>query len=216
MKQIAANLWETETESPFPGLTTRAYLWTRPEGNVLFYNTTHAAELDRMRELGGIADQYLSHQDEITPTLAAIRERFGAKLHIHKGDAEHVTQTTVDDPFDSRHTAPAGFEVIPTPGHTPGSACYLATISGRTYLFTGDTLVRNPEGKWWAGYLEGHSDRETLLASLTVLAELTPDVVISSAFMGDSGVTELGDRVWSECVAQARAPLAAGETPEWG
>lgn len=29
MKQIQPDLWETEVESPFPGLTTHAYLLTR-------------------------------------------------------------------------------------------------------------------------------------------------------------------------------------------
>ncbi|MBF6328847.1 MBL fold metallo-hydrolase [Nocardia transvalensis] len=215
MKQIAPALWETETENPFPGLTTHAYLWTSPEGNVLFYNTTHAEDLDKMAELGGVAHQYLSHRDEITPTLATIRTRFGAKLHIHKADADLVTQTTVDDPFETRHIGFAGLEVIPIPGHTPGSAAYLVPISGRRYLFTGDTLVRGRKGEWWAGYIEGHSDRDTLLTALDTLATLTPDVIVSSAFIGDSGVTELGDRPWSDCVAEARRAFESGAQPEW-
>ncbi|TQM33577.1 MBL fold metallo-hydrolase [Nocardia bhagyanarayanae] len=206
MRQIAPRLWQTETLSPFPGLTTNAYLWTTPEGNVLFYNTTLTAEFDRMAELGGVAHQYLSHRDEIASSLATVRDRFGARLHVHKADAVEVTQTAVDDPFDSRHVAIAGLEVIPTPGHTVGSASYLATIDGKRYLFTGDTIILGQDG-WWAGYLEGHSDRETLLASLDLLAELTPDVVVSSAFMGESGVTELGDRPWADCVAEARRAL---------
>lgn len=37
VRQIRSDLWETRTDSPFPGLTTHAYLWTRPAGNVLFY-----------------------------------------------------------------------------------------------------------------------------------------------------------------------------------
>ncbi|MFF0527517.1 MBL fold metallo-hydrolase [Nocardia amikacinitolerans] len=206
MRQIAPELWQTETLSPFPGLTTNAYLWTTPEGNVLFYNTTLAAEFDRMAELGGVAHQYLSHRDEIASSLATVRDRFGARLHVHKADAGEVTQTAVDDPFDSRHIAFAGLEVIPTPGHSVGSASYLATISGKRYLFTGDTIVLGENG-WWPGYLDGHSDRETLLASLDVLAELTPDVIVSSAFMGESGVTELGDRPWADCVDEARRAL---------
>ncbi|MBF6210328.1 MBL fold metallo-hydrolase [Nocardia puris] len=209
MRQLTPSLWQTETLSPFPGLTTSAYLWTSPEGNVLFYNTTFPAEFDHMAELGGVAHQYLSHRDEVASSLATVRERFGARLHIHKADADEVTQTTVDDPFDTRHTAVAGLEVIPTPGHTPGSACYLATIDGRTHLFTGDTLFRRADGRWMAGYIEGHSDREPLLATLDLLATLTPDVVVSSAFMGDTGVTTLGDRPWADCVAEARTALLA-------
>ena len=35
MRQIRSDLWETRVDSPFPGLTTHAYLWTGgPDGNV--------------------------------------------------------------------------------------------------------------------------------------------------------------------------------------
>ncbi|MEU0876140.1 MBL fold metallo-hydrolase [Nocardia brasiliensis] len=209
MHQITANLWETETLSPFPGLNTHAYLWTTPDGNVLFYNTTRTEEFDKIAELGGVAQHYLSHRDEIASSLALVRERFGAQLHIHRADAGEVTVTTVDDPFDTRHTAIAGLEVIPTPGHTAGSACYLAMIDGKRHLFTGDTLILGENGAWWAGYIEGHSDRDTLLTTLDLLATLTPDVVVSSAFMSDKGVIEL-DRPWAECVAEAKRALLAG------
>lgn len=215
MHQIAADLWETETENPFPGLTTHAYLWTTPEGNVLFYNTTHSADIDHMATLGGVAHHYLSHRDEIASSLATIRDRFGATLHIHKADAGEVTQTPVDDAFDTRHTAVAGLEVIPAPGHTPGSALYVATISGRRHLFTGDTLVRTSKGEWWAGYLEGHSDRETLLATLDLMAGLAPEVVVSSAFAGDSGVTDIPEGAWTDIITTARRALAEGRQPEW-
>lgn len=53
MKQIQADLWETAVESPFPGLTTHAYLLQRRDGNVLFYNTGHAQEIDAIAPLGG-------------------------------------------------------------------------------------------------------------------------------------------------------------------
>ena len=43
MHQIREDLWETRADSPFPGLTTHAYLWTGgPAGNVLFYSTMTA------------------------------------------------------------------------------------------------------------------------------------------------------------------------------
>ncbi len=60
MKQIFPDLWQTEVESPFPGLTTHAYLLTRKQGNVLFYNTGHVHEIDAMAELGGVDWHFLS------------------------------------------------------------------------------------------------------------------------------------------------------------
>jgi hydroxyacylglutathione hydrolase len=48
-----------------------------------------------------------------------------------------------------------------------------------------------------------------LLSSLELLATLHPDVVVSSAFTGDTAVHTLGGRDWRECVEQAAARLAA-------
>ncbi|RRO15661.1 MBL fold metallo-hydrolase [Saccharopolyspora rhizosphaerae] len=204
MKKIRPDLWETEVEHPAPGLSTRAYLWTPPGGNVLFYNTTLESELDEIAALGGVERHYLSHRDEIAPSLRTIKQRFGSTLHATAVEARVVAETCeVDGTFDRRGTEPPGFEVIPTPGHTPGSACFLAPgTDGKTYLFTGDTIVRGEDGTWFAGHIPGHSDRDALATTLATLAELNPDVVISSAFVGDSGVTEL-DRPWSACVEEA-------------
>lgn len=210
MKQLQPDLWETEAEFPAPGLSTHAYLWTASDGNVLLYNTTLEHEIEAMAGLGGVTRQYLSHQDEIAPSLRTIKKRFGSTLHCAAVEADLVAKTCpVDDVFDERRTELPGFEVIPTPGHTPGSACFLVTSgSGATYLFTGDSILRDAEGGWFAGYIPGYSDREALTASLSDLARLNPDVVISSGFAGDSGVTELGERAWADCVEEALRSLA--------
>lgn len=210
MRQIQHDLWETEAEYPAPGLSTHAYLWLGPGGNVLFYNTTLTGELDHVAELGGLAHHYLSHQDEIAPSLRAIRDRFTSALHASSAEATMVQETCpVDEEFDRRHEQ-HGIEVIPTPGHTPGSTCFFVHSStGTRYLFTGDTIVRNAEGGWFAGYLPGMSDRAALERSLADIAKLTPDVVISSAFVGDTGVTELGERAWDDCVDEALRLLTA-------
>lgn len=77
------DIWETETESPFPGLTTHAYLLTRPDGNVLFYNTGHRHEIEQMAALGGVVFQFLSHRDELGDTINLLHERFGTRLGGH-------------------------------------------------------------------------------------------------------------------------------------
>ncbi len=92
----------------------------------------------------------------------------------------------VDIALAERYVDDNGVEVIPTPGHTPGSTCYLVPGAiGLRYLFTGDTLYLSESGEWTAGYLPSFSNAHTLAESLRLLATLTPpDVVISSAYAG--------------------------------
>ena len=214
MRQIRPDLWETTTDRPAPGLTTHAYLW-RPAsdgGNVLFYNPGSAADLDEIERLGGVADRYLSHQDEVAPTLVTIAHRFGSRLHVHAAEASiaaehHPPEVT----FDERHHDDRGVDVIPTPGHTIGSTCFVVEgEGGLRYLFTGDTLLLGRDGRGFAGNVPGVSDPAGLASALELLADLDPDVVISSAFTGDAGAHVLGDRKWRDCVDEALAGLADG------
>jgi hydroxyacylglutathione hydrolase len=210
MKQVQPDLWETDTERPAPGLTTHAYLLTRDDGNVLFYNTSHRHDIDRMAELGGVAYQYLSHQDELGDSLKLIRERFGARLGGHlREEAAFAKICRPDILFDKRETHLGNIEIIPTPGHSPGSTCFLVSSPhGKRYLFTGDTLYLGDDGIWKAGFLKGYSDRDTLVESLRLLATLEPDVVLSSAFSGAAGLEETNPQAWRASVENALAALS--------
>ena len=74
-------------------------------------------------------------------------------------------------------------------------------------MSTGDALLTEASGLWFAGYISGVSDRDQLMSSLDVLATLRPDWVISSAFVaGGRGAHRL-DRPWPECVAEAATAL---------
>lgn len=79
MKQIQGDLWQGTLYSSGM-LNTHAYFLTRPEGNVLFYNTDNDNDWQQMAEPGGIKYQLLTHRDEAAPSLTYIRERFGSKL----------------------------------------------------------------------------------------------------------------------------------------
>lgn len=203
-RPICDDLFETQPEGSGDGPTTHAYLWTPASGNnVLFYNVGTEADFAEIEELGGIDFQYLSHQDEINGMLTTIAERFGARLQASSREADLVAAVRPPDTtFDSRHVDANGVEIIPTPGHTPGSACFVVDGSEGRYLFTGDTLLLGTDGRWFAGYLPGISDRDDLTTSLGVLAELSPDVVISSAFVGEHGAHRI-DKPWSDCVQEA-------------
>src|SRR5690349_11523455 len=103
MTQIREDLWQTRTDSPFPGLTTHAYLWQRSGGNILFYSLASDADFDAIDDLGGISAQYLSHLDEAGPMLARIAERFGSRLHAPAAELAAINRhTRVDVPVGPR------------------------------------------------------------------------------------------------------------------
>ncbi|WP_372720919.1 MBL fold metallo-hydrolase [Immundisolibacter sp.] len=196
MQQLFPDLWQTAAEHPFgPDVSTHAYLWLRPGGNVLFYNTGLPAELDTIERLGGIAWQYLSHRDEVAPGLAEIRRRFSALLCCHALEAPAAERVSpVDIAFAGPCLALPGLNVIPTPGHTAGSTCFRVDAAGDlTYLFTGDTLF--PDGAGWGTYV-AKGDRPTLRRSLELLRSPTPDVVLSSAARHPDGYRRTDRNGW--------------------
>jgi glyoxylase-like metal-dependent hydrolase (beta-lactamase superfamily II) len=207
---VQPDLWETEPEYPAPGLSTHAYVLSIPgRGNVMLYNSTNAEELDEVARLGGLTSQYLSHQDEVAPSLRSIKERFGSTLRSSGAEVDVVERVSpVDVVLDERVVDDNGIEVVPTPGHSPGSTSFrYRSPHGKTYLFTGDTLYLGTDGDWHAGYIAGVSNAPALRDSLTVLAALEPDLVVSSAFAGDHGVHEVDRDRWPALVETARRAL---------
>lgn len=206
MRQLQPDLWETDVESPFPGLTTHAYLLIRDEGNVLFYNTSQQNDIRQMGDLGGVAYHFLSHRDEVGESIIQIRALYGARLGGHRDELDAFAKVGEPDTlFEQREHLLDDIEVIPTPGHTPGSVCFqVQSVTGKTYLFTGDTLYLNDQG-WQPGMLS-FSNREELFESLKLLQTLKPDLVMSSAFSGSSGYEEVGEK-WMDKVESALEKL---------
>ncbi|WP_438971222.1 MBL fold metallo-hydrolase [Methylophaga sp.] len=202
MKQVLADVWETRVEQPFPGLTTHAYLVTRDMGNILFYNTRRQADIDQMRPIGGVRYHFLSHRDEVADSVNQIRKQYGATLGAHINEKSDFAKVCSPDiSFSEREWILENVEIIPTPGHTLGSTCFLVESGHeRTYLFTGDTLYLTEQG-WQPGLLS-FSDRDALIESLKVLQTLTPDVVFSSAFSGSSGYQKVTGK-WHDKVQTA-------------
>lgn len=81
------------------------------------------------------------HPDH-TGACRAIKERTGAEVVIHREDAFLLAShggplpDRLIDEGDLLRCGPLAFEVMHTPGHTPGGLCLL----GEGWVFTGDTL----------------------------------------------------------------------------
>jgi glyoxylase-like metal-dependent hydrolase (beta-lactamase superfamily II) len=213
MKQLYPDLWQTAPEHPipaYPRLTTHAYLVLRRGGNVLFYSTGLSAEHPHLREVGGLAHQYLSHRDEVGPALARIKDAFGSRLCCHRLEAPAASEVCpVDVVFDRREVHLGDIEVIPTPGHTNGSTCFLVrSPEGRTYLFTGDTIFLS-NGAWDTLVLEDKGgSRSDLKESVKLLRDLEPDVVISSASVGRVPFKEMQPGVWRSAMDEVLRDLS--------
>jgi glyoxylase-like metal-dependent hydrolase (beta-lactamase superfamily II) len=161
-------------------LDIRAYLLEREEGNLLLYRSdTLRREAAAIRERGGIARQYLNHRHEAAPVSDWVTETFGAPLFVHADDAEAVSAVShVRATFSRRHMLDDDFEVIPTPGHTPGATAYLWDTGDHRVLFTGDTLYLS-RGRWQTAVLDS-SDPVRYRESLELIRGLDFDVLVPS------------------------------------
>ncbi len=109
------------------------------------------AAVDGMKLTGVLATHYhadhvggdmMGHQIE---GIAELLEFAGLKIHLQKPEAEFVLKTTtvsasdlaLHDPGDTLMVGEIPIELIHTPGHTPGSQCFLVNDA---VLVAGDTL----------------------------------------------------------------------------
>ncbi len=200
MKQLYPDLWQTKQEHPFAGLNTHAYFLQRPEGNVLFYNTSYQEELAHIIQLGGINYQYLSHRHEVGSSLNEIKKQCQALLCCHELEASVITEKyEVDISFTTQVIHSENIHIIPTPGHTNGSLSFMyQSPYGKTYLFTGDTLYQD-NGIWKTLVLKNQGGcRNDLINSLVLLHELDVDVVLCSASVGELSTAGVTPEEWKD------------------
>jgi glyoxylase-like metal-dependent hydrolase (beta-lactamase superfamily II) len=165
----------TSEPLPFaPALHIRAFLLERERGNLLVYSVTGLeSDAAAIEGAGGIARQYLNHRHEAMFASPWVK----APLFVHERERESVAgKAHVRGTFSKRHLLDDDFEVIPTPGHTPGATAYLWDSGSHRLLFTGDTIYLD-DGEWVAAVLPS-SDRESYVESLEVIRELDFDVLV--------------------------------------
>jgi glyoxylase-like metal-dependent hydrolase (beta-lactamase superfamily II) len=154
----------------------RAFVLRRgARGDILVYDTgALPADLE-------VSRHYLNHAHEAAFASRAV----DAPRFVHAADAGPVAAAyPVRGTFSRRHVLDEDFEVIPTPGHTPGATAYLWDSGEHRFLFTGDTVLLR-EGEW-VGAVLGSSDRDAYVESLAVLGDLDFDVLVPwAATAGD-------------------------------
>lgn len=141
-------------------------------------------EADGLRVTGALATHH--HPDHIGGSMmgwslegvAELLGRTSVPIHVHRHEAEYVTKVTglaatdlaTHDSGDVVEVGAVRIELLHTPGHTPGSQCFL--VDGR--LVSGDTLFLEGCGRTdFPG-----SDPAAMYASLNRLASLPGDTVV--------------------------------------
>ncbi len=101
-----------------------------------------------IEELGGLKIERIlithGHFDHVA-SLRSLREATGARVAAHPAETS-IPADEVDEQLSDGQVIPIGklrLEVIETPGHTPGSVCFLI----RDHLFSGDTLFPGGPGR---------------------------------------------------------------------
>jgi glyoxylase-like metal-dependent hydrolase (beta-lactamase superfamily II) len=172
---------------------------------------------ERLRALGLTVDAIVhthTHIDHVGCT-AELQRSTGAAASIHEADrflydllpvqaamlgTELPVVADMDGALvDGRTVRAGGLElaVLHTPGHTPGSCCFVASHAGKTQVFAGDTLFRGSIGRTdlWGG------DGEAILRSIRGKLLTLPDDAVVVTGHGDA--TTIGNE-------RARNPFLRG------
>jgi hydroxyacylglutathione hydrolase len=160
------------------------------------------AQADDMKVVGALVTHY--HPDHVGGAMGNFRVPGGvaeldakcpARIHVNKHEADGLKLITGLSESDMvRHEAgdkldvgDVAIELIHTPGHTPGSQCFLV----RNRLVAGDTLFIDGCGRV---DLPG-SNPEHMQESLRTLAKLPDDVVLHPGHdYGDSPTASMGEQ----------------------
>lgn len=163
----------------------------RATGEAVLVDPAYAAgelvdlvEADGLQVVGALGTHY--HADHVGGSMMGFRlagiaellERVQVPIHVQKDEAEFVAKGTGVGPGDLASHEPGDvvtvgairIELLHTPGHTPGSQCFL--VEGR--LVSGDTLFLEGCGRT---DLPG-ADPAAMYRSLTLLATLAPETVV--------------------------------------
>jgi glyoxylase-like metal-dependent hydrolase (beta-lactamase superfamily II) len=159
------------------------------------------ALVDLGLELGRLKIILLTHaHGDHTMGAKRLKQKTGAKIYIGQDDAAPLRRggpweaifskfdmdgvtlhpTPVDGKLTDGETLTLGeshFTAIATPGHTPGSFCFLLEKGGKRALFTGDTIMSLSDGLGtYSAYLSPkfRGSASDYLGSLRKLAQLPP------------------------------------------
>ena len=116
-----------------------SYVLLHGEGNWLIDSPRYLKHLvDAFERMGGLRYIFLTHEDDVADA-SRYAKRFGATRIIHRADLAAAPDAEWVIDGDRPVSVSKQIQIIPVPGHTPGS---MALLYDQRYLFSGDHL-------WW-------------------------------------------------------------------
>jgi glyoxylase-like metal-dependent hydrolase (beta-lactamase superfamily II) len=182
LTEILPSLFVIEPKRKAPH-TPVTYFLRRPDGNILLATKADIAGAEgAIAKMGGVAHVLLGDRHHALPHTQAFAERLGPGLTCSAIEAKALKSKGVAVahvlPLQGAKLA-SDFEVIPTPGHTPGALSYLWTHAGQRRLFIGDTLV--PVDDAWR-YWVTKPKRASMLETVRALSKIKFDLILSNSF----------------------------------
>jgi glyoxylase-like metal-dependent hydrolase (beta-lactamase superfamily II) len=176
LSQPIEGLWATPS-SPLPfdkTISVRAFLLERDDGNVIVYNAPGLEpSAQEIRERGAVTRLLINHGHEAMFGPPPI----DAPVFAHERDrAELEGAIPIAGTFSGREKIGADIEVIPIPGHTPGSTAYVWDNGAHRFLFTGDSVWL--DHLEWSAVVLDPSGRQDYIDSLTLMRDLDFDVLV--------------------------------------
>jgi glyoxylase-like metal-dependent hydrolase (beta-lactamase superfamily II) len=152
----------------------RSYVLRRAAGEVIIYNSPGVSEAaSAITEHGTPVRLLVNHAHE----SMFGQPELGVPVWMHSADrAEVGSALDIAGVFEGRGMIDDDLEVIPTPGHTPGTCSFLWDDGSHRFLFTGDFLWIE-HGTWKAVVLDPEL-RGPYLESLALVRELDFDVLV--------------------------------------
>ncbi len=161
--------------APLPflsGVVVRSFVLERAEGNVIIYHSPGITAAARDILALGRPDRLLvNHWHE---SMYAAPD-LDVPIFVHENDRAQ-TRLPIAGTFSKREKIADDLEVIPAPGHTPGTTMVLWDNGEHRLLFPGDSIW--VQGGEWKAVLLAEGDRKAYLASLSILMDLDFDILV--------------------------------------
>ncbi|WHP16631.1 hypothetical protein [Cellulomonas sp. ES6] len=177
LEQLGARLYATAPPTPLPfmaGVDLRAFVLDAADGPVIVYNNPGIdVAAEQILSLGTPRRLLVNHWHEGMHGSPAL----DVPTFVHERDRAHTERSMrVDGVFGGRQRLGDDLEVVPSLGHTAGTAFYLWDDGEHRYLFPGDSLW--VEDGVWRAVILGESDRSAFLETLALMRDLDFDVLV--------------------------------------